>query len=256
MQNEPENTDIRSVLKQMGVATDPPPEDADPDPLSAMEDFSDAQMIEIDEDPDAEPENAPVRRTGSGLMSKLGDDQDKRDPWVRIVPGLGRVTVSEADKEAFEDAFFAEQRYRLTIPMKVGKGDRVVEIECRSMLAYERELIARAVIAYSRDESLRSPGAAGLLLDHVTRLNYLMVVVRVGDEAVTPFEVPDEDMDKPVPEASCLQDLQNRAVTVLNRRHPSQVALIAKALRVFEVKCDILEDALINQDFTESADSV
>lgn len=265
--------DVADTLKQMGVKVDSDKieerTERDTNPLAALSDMSQAVKIPIpglaealskDENAEEEAEEEPLRRSGSGAFSEVGEHTakkreaekpDKDDPWTRIVPNLGTVTATQDHQEAYEEVFFSDDPLELDIPMRV--GSRKVYVRCRTLSAYEREISALVVKRALDNHPLLKDATAGVLSEFIFRVDILLMVKEVDGEVWPCIHCTPEKgraaQDDPVID-EILDVLAEQFKTLQGRKF----ALINKAMHRFEVILDILDDAVINGDFTDPAD--
>jgi len=231
-------------------------------PLGALEDFSEATTIPIPGLHKAlaplEDEPDPLRREGSGLFSQAASNRQnlaqtakvEQDPWSREVSGLGRVTATEEHRDIYEDVFFSDESLQLPIPLTI--GSRKVIVTCRSLSGYEKEIIAIAVRNMAESHPLLKSAPQIVLSEYITRANMLMMVVDVDGEAwpcircePAPGTHPGND-----PQVGILVE---KMTSEFAKTQGRKFALLHKALQMFEVITDILDDAEINGDFTNPA---
>lgn len=263
---------VKQGLRDFGVKVDEPVEGVEPaspvsrgNALDALGDFSNARMIpleglgEVEAAEDKEPD--PLRREGSGVFSEAAreeagrrDDPGDDDPWSRTIPGLGTVRATEEHKEIYEDVFFSDEPLELPVSLTIGSGDRRrdVVVECRTLSAYEREISAQATYRALDGNPLLKRASAQVIGEYFRRVDMLMCVKSVGGETwpcVRCEAVPDV---KPADDPA-VERLVGLLQTHFSRTQGRKFALVSKAMHIFEVLNDILDDAEINGDFTDPA---
>lgn len=257
-------------LKEFGANVDQDLENQRPagvpeNVLDALSDFSNARMIPIEgveEIREAEKDPEPVRRTGEGPFTdyaerktSIHDGKREKDPWVRVVPGLGEVRATEEHLEIYEDVFFTDDPLELPIKMKVGRHENAKEatVICRTLSAYEREVAAQAIQLAASTHPLLKNAPHHLLAEYVTRANMMMMVKSVEGKP-WPYITCQPQEGVMAANDPTVKILAEKMTDYFGKTQGRQFALVAKALHAFEVIVAILDDGAINGDFTKPAD--
>lgn len=268
---------LRSVMDEMGVKRSPEEmkeiyhasEEADSDPLGALEDMTDVKELGITDEvleaaglskEDLE-EKKPLRRTGEGPAVDFAEERevhlpgtrDEDDPWSRIVPGLGKVTATEEHREIYEENFFSNEPISLPIRFSVGKANpKPVEIICRTLTPYEREISALAVKYVVDRHQMLTAHAEGVVNEYALRAQMLMVIQRVQNEAWPAYRF-EQKKGVWAQHDDAVEKLGKEIHEFFGSRQNRHFQMLAKAVHRFSVICDILDDAEINGDFTDPA---
>lgn len=251
---------LRGVMKDMGVRRDPLPQidrEKAMDPLGALEDMSNPTILEIpEEDLEEEPEEKPLRRTGSGTAVEYASRKDVHDdPWSRNVPGLGTVRVTREQQETYEDVFLSDAPLVLPINMLVGTRRKLpVTVVCRTITTYEREVAAMAIKKVVEKHPMIAALPRGVVDEYLLRAEMLMMVQSVGDEKWPALEFKQNGRTPAHQDPGC-EKLAELLHTHFSSKQNRWFQLVAKALHIFATVCDILDDAEVNGDFTDPVGS-
>jgi len=203
-----------------------------------------------------EEEEHKVRR-----VPAMGEGVERRpppDPWMRDIPELGKVKVSNPEWETFYRNFLLGVRQKLVTRIQVMPG-QYFECVVQNLTPGEKELLALAVSKILKVHPITmegdSPDAVKALLkaDYWLKLEVLTRVLTItGSPDWKPIALKlEEDM---LPEEYPDLDLLVRASRT--RFNNSQIfPLLFRSLHLAAVKFTILEDALANRDFTDPADA-
>ncbi len=189
-----------------------------------------------------------------------GENADPKDPWVRNAGSLGNVTVSDEEREEYLRALLMEERFEIPLHLTLGKDTPFV-VHCRSLYASEKEVIALAVEQVVKNYPIRSlvenQGALtnmAVATDYYLRLAVMTQVTKINGEPQNPFNARTEPGE--LPENS--PKVAELAVAVRTRFadiHQAKFRLLVQALHLFQTKQLIMEDAMINRDFWQPADT-
>ena len=189
-----------------------------------------------------------------------GDPQPQKDPWVRFVSKLGHVTVSDEEREEYLRALLMEERFEIPLQMTIGKDIPFV-VRVRSLYASEKEVIALAVEKVVQDCPIRSLvenqnplSNMAVAADYYLRLSIMTQVVQINGEPQDVFDA--RTTPGQLPESCCkVAKLAELVRTRFANIHQAKFRLLVQALHLFQTKQLILEDAMINRDFWNPADT-
>jgi hypothetical protein len=200
-----------------------------------------------------------IRRVPDGL---LGDGVEAppvtKDRWTRTVPELGTVTVTPIEQESFYRSYLLGERQKIRTHIQVLPGE-YFECIVQALTPGEKEVLAIAVSESIKEHPLLRDATTAdhlrplLRGDHWLRIEVLTRILRVsGRSEWEPFKIVlgDDMLPEEYPHFKELV----RASKV--RFHNVQIyGLLLRSLHQAAVKFTILEDALANRDFFESADA-
>lgn len=263
--DEPDPAELRRILLKNGwkpEEEDGPPA-GDPIPVGEGEVISlgkllreggDSETIKLVGDlPEGAvlPDKDRVRNLPSGVFGS-GEEQaeEKKDPWVRFVPELGKVEVTPADLETYTRALLFDQRFELAIPLWL--GDQPMTVVVRSLYISEREVMAFAVAKVAESYPIQTLRNAALVSDYFLKMSVLVQVVSINDADNHPYDARPEPGQLP---ETCpkVEELANLSRTAFGEMHQAKLKALIRALHTFETKQQILEDAYYNRDFRPPA---
>ena len=243
-------------------------ENPEDDPLLAIDinTYAEDQVVRIPLNPetikDLQPEEKERILRDPSLVGEPPPSMvpSVQDPWTRYVPTLGRVTVSDEEREEYLRALLQEQRFEIPIHLTLGKGTPFV-VTIRSQYASEKEIVALAVDKVTKDYPIRSladnsSGMANmaLALDYYLRLSIMTQVTRINGEPQEVFDARTEPNQ--FPESSPkVGELAAAVRTRFASVHQARFRLLVQALNTFHTKQLILEDAMVNRDFWQPAEA-
>jgi hypothetical protein len=236
------------------------PED---DPLHALDlnTYTDDKIQRFPIDPESIQDLQPEEKERIRRTTEESEEASRlKDPWMRYVPTLGTITVSEEEKEEYLRALLQEQRFEIPLQLVIGKDTPFV-VRVRSLYAAEKEVIALAVEQVVKDYPIRSlvdnqtPFAgAAVAVDYFLRLSVMTQIVSVNGVAQNPFDatVAPGELPEHSPKRHALaKEVRLKFATA----HQAQFRLLVQALNLFQNKQLILEDAMVNRDFWKPADT-
>ena len=198
-----------------------------------------------------------VRRVPGGIFgeSEEGSPPEKPDIWMRKVPELGTVRVSEPEYEAFFRNYLLGVRQVVRTKIQVTPG---VYFCCKvqALTPSEREVLAIAVskivkhsILLQELEDSRDVKQV-LKTDAWMKLEALVRIVSIEDQPWEHFKI-DLGSDMLPEEYPDYDKLVRASKLRFNNSH--NFTLIFRSLHQAAVKFTIMEDALANRDFTDPA---
>lgn len=174
------------------------------------------------------------------------EDDPKHTTDFSFMLGTDSVPVTQEDKDLYIKAVLNDVPLQLTI--EVAKG---IEITCRSLTPYERDLAVHAVAAYLKQKA--GTYATGVFVnDYAREFMISMQLVSVGN-ITFPYRSYNSG-DGRSREEHIMDLAENGKVLVDNLSLP-KYNLVVKALNVFENKLAVLNTAALRKDFWDPADA-
>jgi hypothetical protein len=200
-----------------------------------------------------------IRRVPDGLLGNgIEAEPVTKDRWSRTVPELGLVTVTPNEQESFYRSYLLGDRQKIRTHIQILPGE-YFECIVQALTPGEKEVLAIAVSESIKEHPLLKDATTAdhlrpiLRGDHWLRIEVLTRILRVeGRPEWEPYKI-ELGADMLPEEYPHFKELV-RASKV--RFHNVQIyGLLLRSLHLAAVKFTILEDALANRDFSESADA-
>lgn len=206
------------------------------------------QADEDTDDESEEEENPRIVTEPDGPFSVAAKmEGEKAGIDERMIHGIGLVTATEADKEEFIRAFWADDRFVLSVSILL-KGSRF-EARIRSLTTYEREVIYEAT---EKVRKSRPTDTGAFSLEYFQRMSALIQLLQVNGKDFPFVDIPFDDKKEAAADMLISAAEKFGAIVPQQARWQALITL----LRIFEAKQAILEDALANEDFFASASIV
>lgn len=266
--DDEQNSLLRDTLRQMGANVDDPDPSGDPwvesgeaemgdDPIAALSieahDADHIRKIPLSSEVAAsikEPEKERVRRAAGGVFP-AEEEEPTVDIWSRNIRGLGKVTVEPDEREAYEKSLLFDERFQ--IPICLVRGLHSIRVEVRSLTVGEKAIAALAnKMAVDSHELNKDVAKAQLSSYYHLQMTVAMQVVTYNGKNMHPYEVEMGDLPVTLGHpavAGLVDDVRKRFLNT----HDSSFRLMVSAAHVFEAKQVILEDSVLNGDFSRPA---
>lgn len=174
------------------------------------------------------------------------EDDPKHTTDFSFMMGTDSIPVTQEDKDLYIKAVLNDVPLQLTI--EVAKG---IEITCRSLTPYERDLAVHAVAAYLKQKA--GTYATGVFVnDYAREFMISMQLVSVGS-ATFPYRSYNSGDGRSREEH--IMDLAEHGKVLVDNLSLPKYNLVVKALNVFENKLAVLNTAALRKDFWDPADA-
>jgi len=214
------------------------------------------QEVDVHELPESEikraPEKQKVRRIPGALFGKGEESQPPKDPWSRVIPELGKIEVTEAERENFYRRFLHGDRQELAVSIEILPGE-FFHCVVRSLTPGEKEAIGFAVARIAATYPNANAPKQLLIAEYWTKMEILTRIVRIEGEDWKPFDISITSDELPE-ESPKIEELIRKARTHFNT--DNRYTLLFRALHMAAAKFTILEDALANRDFSNPSGAV
>jgi hypothetical protein len=240
---------LREALKSMGHKVDD-------NPFDALDiETHETETRGLDPEEPSETSSGELRRTPGGIFDEGEADANaqlpEKDPWSRTLPGLGKVTVNESEREDYWRALWAETPFNGTVMLALpGVGD--MHFVFRSLSQGSKEIVAVAVDRLLKEHPVKTADALTLAGDYYMRIRVILQLVRWWNDGSKREFLPYDavlDPDELAENSPHVATLIKLGRTWFNTWSESSLKTVFKALHAFETKVVIMEDAAINQDF-------
>ena len=249
MSQEPqESIELSEILRTHGwkpVVENPPPAEEKPTEENPS---PPEQTFEIPEDLISKlspPEKERVRNMPGGLFGDK-EGEGSKDPWSRYDDRLGKVTVNAEDLETYTKALLFDSRFEL--PIRLMLGEEPLEVVCRSLYVSERETMALAVAKIAANYPIPTLPTAMVVADYYLKLALTVQLVSVNGQPMTAYDAR-PDVGQLPEESPKIEEMVKLARLAFQNTHEAKLKTLIRALHIFEVKQQILEDAYHNRDF-------
>lgn len=198
---------------------------------------------------------------------KPSDNEDPSKYWERRLDGYGKVTVSEEEKDIYQDAVLSDERFRLVLNLNLGNNR--IDIGIRSLYTSEKEVIALAIKKCVDEHPLKlRSGDLGQTMQESSlgtaflfRCWILCQIETWNGERIFPGNEPfdarpekNEEGEEVLPsDSKKVGDLARRVTVMFGNMHQAKTKALIRAIQIFETKQLILEDAMFNRDFWNPA---
>lgn len=198
------------------------------------------------------PEKDRVRNMPGELFSEPEGNPEKQDPWSRYADTLGKVEVTNDELEKYTRSLLFDERFE--IPVRFFLGDEPFEVVCRSLYVSERETMALAVSRIAANYPIPSLPTAAVVADYYLKLALSVQVVSVNGKSFDAYDARPEAGQLPE-DSPKIDEMVRLGRLAFQDMHQAKLKTLIKALHIFEVKQQILEDAYYNRDFRRPADA-
>jgi hypothetical protein len=232
---------LRALMAEMKdeAAKNPQPAgEQEEDPLKNLEfdAHGPATVLEVD------GLRPTLPREETPLEGPLFQREEPEDPSSRVIPRLGKVAVSDSDKDEFFRCFL--QGVRCQLPVVIDAGEKPRRYVFRDLSMGEKDLCYELLQHLSKDTA---PGLGNRHFNLYVQARVYLSTVR-EDDVKWPAAAEDFNVLDASP-AEFLNVIKNHFANFFGARY----AALVDAYTIFETRIVILEDAVSNSDFRKPA---